>query len=65
MLVIVQTKIIKSRNRGMNVSTILSTVTREAEIYFAVIASSHFLVLVMYPTKRVGFFSSVLEFNAC
>jgi len=64
-LVIVQAQIIKLRNRGMKVSGVLDTVTRDAEIYFAVISSSHLLVIIMYSTTRVGFFSLVFEFNEC
>lgn len=62
-LIIVQAQIIKSRNRRMKVSSVLNTVTRDAEIYFAVISSSHLTVIIMYSTTKVGF--SVLEFNAC
>ena len=64
-LVVVQAQIIKLRNRGMKVSGVLNTVTRDAEIYFAVISSSHLLVIIMYSTTRVGFFSLLFEFNAC
>ena len=65
MLVIVQVQIIKSRNRGMKVSGVLTRVTRDAEIYFAVISSSHLLVIIMYSTTKVGFFSPVFEFSTC
>ena len=64
-LVIVQVQIIKSRNHGMKVSGVLNRVTRDAEIYFAVISSSHLLVIIMYSTTEVGLFSPVFEFNAC
>lgn len=63
--VIVQTQILKLRNRGMKVSSILSTVTRDAVIFFVVISSSHVLVVIMYSTAGVGFFSPAFEFNVC
>ncbi|KAF9649150.1 hypothetical protein BDM02DRAFT_1971481 [Thelephora ganbajun] len=42
----------KARSRGTNVPSILSAVSRDAAIYFALIASSHFLVVVMYSVVR-------------
>ena len=59
-----QTNIIKSTYRGMNGPRILDTVSRDAEIYFAVIATSHFLAVVMYITTRVRFSVPVFEFDA-
>ena len=49
----------------MNGSNILNAVTRDAKIYFALIATSHLVSVVMYSVARVGVFVSVLEFNAC
>lgn len=63
--VIVQTQILKSRSHGMMVLSILDTVTRDAVIYFAVISSTHFLVVIMYYAARVGSFSLIFEFNVC
>ena len=34
---------------------ILSRLGRDAEIYFGVIASSHFMIVVMFAVARVGF----------
>jgi len=61
--VIAQTQNIRSRSRGMHVSSILNTVSRDARVYFAVIASSHLMAMVMYNAARVGFFSPVLASN--
>ena len=47
----------------MHVSSILNTVSRDARVYFAVIASSHLMAMVMYNAARVGFFSPVLASN--
>ena len=47
----------------MNGSSILDTVTRDAEIYFVVITTSHFLAVVMYITARVRFSMPVFEFD--
>jgi len=62
-LVIAQTQNIRSRSPGMHVSSILNTVSRDAEIYFAVIASSHLMAVVMYSAARVGLFPPVLASN--
>jgi hypothetical protein len=49
----------------VNVPNILDTVSRDAKIYFAVIATSHLLIVIMFGVARVGFSAPVLEFNAC
>lgn len=54
--VIVQVRLIKSIHPGMGVSSILNTISKDAKIFFAVIASSHILVVIMYSVARVGFF---------
>jgi len=51
-LIIVQIRLIKSTYSGVNVPGILDTVGRDAEIYFVVVSSSHFLVVVMYSVAR-------------
>lgn len=53
-LVVVQTRFLKSMHRGVNVPSIIDTVSRDAEIYFAVITTTHFLIVVMYAAARVG-----------
>jgi hypothetical protein len=63
-IVLVQAQTIKSRHQG-NGSRILDTVTRDAEIYFAVITTSHLLIVVMILTARVRFSVPVPEFDAC
>ena len=54
--------LIKPLYRGVNVPSILDVVGRDAAIYFAVIASSHFLVVVLFSVVRVRSFTQVLEF---
>ena len=49
----------------MSSSNILSRVSRDAEIYFGVIATSHFVIVVMFAVARVGFLSPVFESSAC
>lgn len=51
--VVAETQIIKSMHRGMNVPSILDTFNRDARIYFTVIATAHFLIVLMYGTVRV------------
>jgi len=63
--VLVQTRIIASTHQGIKTPNVLGTITRDAEIYFAVISTSHFLIAVMFAVARVRFFTPVLEFNAC
>ena len=60
--VIAQARLIKSMHPGVNVPSILNTVSRDAEIYFAVISSSHLLTVIMYFAARVRFFAQVLGF---
>jgi len=64
-LVAVQTKIMKSMHRGMNGLSILDTINRDTGIYFALIATSHFVIVIMYIVARVRFFVPVSEFDAC
>lgn len=64
--VIVRARLIKPMQPGMDVPALLSTVSRDTAIYFAVISSSRILAVVMYSTAaRVRFFSQVPEFTAC
>lgn len=46
---------------------ILGRITRDAEIYFGVIAVSHFVVVIMLAAVRNLFFflASVFKFNVC
>ena len=66
LFVIVQTRLIKSRHihQGMNTPKILQTVSRDAKIYFAIITTSHFLIVIMNTTTGVRLFASVPEFDA-
>lgn len=57
--VIVQTRLIKSMNRGVDVPSILDTINRDSGIYFALISSSHTLAVIMRSVTRVSFFTSV------
>jgi hypothetical protein len=61
----VQAQIFKSRYRGIGMPSILDTVSRDAEIYFAIITSIHFWIVVFYAAARVGFFAPVPELDAC
>ena len=61
--VIAQARLIKSMHPGVNVPAILKTLSRDAEIYFVVISSSHTSTVIMYPTARVGFFAQMLDFT--
>ena len=53
----VQTQLVRSRHRGVDVLEILDTVSRDAEIYFGVIASSHLVVVIMFAAARVRLFA--------
>ena len=64
-LVMVQMQYMKAIHRGVNVPNIFDAVSRDAGIYFGIIASSHFLVLVLYSVARVGFFSRALGPDVC
>lgn len=57
LLVFIQTKLIKSVHQGMGV--IVNAVTRDTEIYFAVITTSHLLIIIMFTSARVGFFAPI------
>lgn len=61
--VIMQVGLVKSVHPGVNVPSILNTVTKDAVMYFAVISSSHVWAVIMYSTATVGFFGSVLKFH--
>lgn len=66
LLVVIQMQAIRSVYRGRMIGPdILDTLNRDAEIYFAVISTSHFLIVLMCFLARVGFFSPALEFNTC
>lgn len=56
-LVLVQVHLIKSRYRGMGGPKILDTISRDAEIYFAVITTSHILSVIMHFAVMVRFFA--------
>lgn len=47
----------------MSGSDILGRLSRDAEVYFGVIATSHFVVLILLTVVSVGFFAPVFEFN--
>ena len=64
-LVAVQTQIMKSMHRGMNGSSILDTINRDTGTYFALIATSHFVIVIMYTVTRVRSFVLVSEFDGC
>lgn len=51
-LVVVQAQIFRTINRGTNVPNLLSTVSKDTVIYFAVISSSHLLVVIMFSVAR-------------
>ena len=53
-LVVVRTQVIRSIHRGVDIPSILNVVNRDAWIYFAIISSSHFLVVMLYSLARVG-----------
>ena len=61
-LVIVQAQLFKSRHGGLNGPDILGTISKDTEIYFAVVASSHLLIMIIISVARVRFFVLVLEF---
>ena len=63
-LVIAQMQYMKATHRGIKLPSVLNAVSRDTGVYFAIIASSHFLVVVMYSVARVGLFVRVLGFNA-
>lgn len=52
-LVVVQARRIRSGYGGMNGSTILDKISRDATIYFAVIATSHLIIIVLPLAARV------------
>jgi len=49
----------------MNEPNIPETVTREAKIYFTVIATTHLLTMIMFAATRVRSFAPILEHNMC
>ena len=64
-LIVVQTRLMRSLYRGVGVPSILDTINRDAGLYFAVIASSHFIVVILYSMGRVRYFAQTLELDAC
>ena len=56
-----QILLVRPLYRGVNVPSILDVVGRDAAIYFAIIASSHFMVVVLFAVARVRSFVRVLE----
>jgi len=63
--VIVQIRLIGPTRWGMTGSSILDTVARDTQIYFVLISTSHFLIVVIFVAARVGPFAQLLEFNTC
>ncbi|KAF9647299.1 hypothetical protein BDM02DRAFT_2718881 [Thelephora ganbajun] len=63
-LVVVETQLIRSRHRAISGPNILDTVSRDAEIYFAVISTSHFLIVIMFAVARPGIRSIPIVGNA-
>ena len=53
----------KRLHHGVNTSSILDSVGKDAGIYFAVMASSHFVVVVLFAAARVRSLAQMLEFN--
>jgi hypothetical protein len=64
-LVIIQTRLIRSRFRGMGGANVLDRVSKDSKMYFGVIATSHFVIVAMFILARVGFLALALEFNVC
>ena len=64
-LVVIQILLFKPLHRGVDVPSILDVVGRDSAIYFVVIASSHFVVVVLFAVARVRSVAQVLEFNPC
>ena len=60
--VIVQAQIFK-RMSGTSTAGLLNTVSRDAMVYFAVISSSHLVVVIMFATTRVWSFLTSLGFE--
>ena len=56
--VIVQVRLIKLIHPGVDVPSILNTVSRDAGVYFAVISASHTMTLITYAVARVRFSTS-------
>jgi len=52
--VMVQAQIFKSGQRWIGVPSILDTVSRDAQIYFALITSTHLLIVLMFAVTRPG-----------
>ena len=63
--VVVQARFLKSLDRGLNVSTIIDTISRDAVIFFVLISTSHVLNVILTSTARVRFFSPMFMFSAC
>jgi len=63
--VIVQTRLTAPMRRGVKGSSILDTVARDTQIYFVLISTSHFLIVIIFVAARVGFFAPFPELNAC
>ena len=63
-LVVMQIRLLRSAHQGIHVPRIINTVGRDAKVYFAVITTTHLLIVVMYITTRVGFFALLSKFNA-
>lgn len=45
--------------------SILDTISRDAEVYFGIITTTHLSIVVMYAAARVRFFVPVPKFDAC
>ena len=43
---------------------IIKRLSKDSEIYFAFIATSHLMVVIMFQVARVGFLAPVFKFQA-
>ena len=64
-LVIVQTHIIRGRYQGMGRPDLLDRFSRDTELYFGVISTSHFVIVVIFAAARVGFFVPIPQWTLC
>lgn len=60
-LVVVQVQLVKSRSRGVNMSTFIDRINRDAGICFVLMTSYTFMTVVMHFTTRVGVFAPVFD----
>jgi hypothetical protein len=62
-LVIIQAHLIRSRYQGIGGPNVLDRVSKDAGIYFGVIATSHFVIVIMFAAARVRFLTQPHELN--